>query len=118
MCVYIECILQFLYLSEMADLKKLRICIQFCFILEKPHSETYELFKNAFYCDTMSRIWTFEWFLYFTSDPTSIDFEHSGHPLSSQTDEDVEKVCQLIHGERWHAICNVHTILDQPHVAC
>jgi len=49
MCVYIECVLQFLYPTEMAGLKKQRIFFQFCFIFEKPHSETYELFKNAFF---------------------------------------------------------------------
>jgi hypothetical protein len=32
--------------------------------------------------------------------PTSFDFEHSGPPLSSQTDVNVEIVCQQIHGER------------------
>jgi hypothetical protein len=41
----------------------------------------------------MSRLGTFEWFLRFRNDLTSVDLEHSGHPLWSQTDENVEKMC-------------------------
>jgi hypothetical protein len=58
--VFVECVLQLLQPSEMADLKEERIFIKFCFNLEKLVSETYEMLKRAFHDDTMNRTQTFE----------------------------------------------------------
>ena len=59
----------------------------------------------------------FVWFLFFTSDPSPVDLEHSGHPLLSQTEENEEKLSTHPWRKR-HTINNVHIILDQSHVAC
>jgi hypothetical protein len=46
----------------MAELKEQRICIMFCFILEKTAPGTFEVLKRAGYDDAMSRRQTFEWY--------------------------------------------------------
>jgi hypothetical protein len=46
--VRVKCDLRFSVISEMADLKEQRICVNFCFKLWKSASETHETLKTAF----------------------------------------------------------------------
>jgi len=45
----------------MADVKGLRICIKFCFKLNKTAAETYRILKEAFGEQGLSHTRTFEW---------------------------------------------------------
>jgi hypothetical protein len=47
---------------EMADVKKQRICIKFCFKLNKTAAETHRMLKEAFGEQALSQATTFEWF--------------------------------------------------------
>jgi hypothetical protein len=45
----------------MSDFRKQRVCIRFCFKLGKTFSETFEMFKQAFWDEAISRTQTREW---------------------------------------------------------
>jgi len=47
---------------EMADVNEERICIKFCFKLNKTAGETHQMLKEAFGEQALSQARTFEWF--------------------------------------------------------
>jgi hypothetical protein len=47
---------------KMADVKKQRICIKFCFKLNKTAAETHRMLKEAFGEQALSQARSFEWF--------------------------------------------------------
>jgi hypothetical protein len=64
---------------EMADVKEQRICIKFCFKLNKTAAEIYRMLKEAFGGQALSQARTFEWFKRFKNGRKSVeDCEHSG----------------------------------------
>jgi len=52
---------------EMADVKEQRICIKFCFKLNKAAADTHPMLKEAFVEQALSQARTFEWFKCFSS---------------------------------------------------
>jgi hypothetical protein len=50
---------------EMSDVKKQRICIKFCFKLNKTVAETHQMLKEAFGKQALSQARTFELFKHF-----------------------------------------------------
>ena len=64
---------------EMADVKEQRICIKFCFRLNKTAAETHRMLKEAFYEQALGQARTFEWFKRFKDGRESVeDSKHSG----------------------------------------
>jgi len=64
---------------EMADVKEQRICIKFCFKLNKTAVETRRMLKEAFGEKAFSQARTFEWFKRFKDGRESVeDLKHSG----------------------------------------
>jgi hypothetical protein len=64
---------------EMADVKEQRICIKFCFKLNKTAAETHRILKEAFGEQALSQARTFEWFKRFKDGRESVeDDKHSG----------------------------------------
>jgi hypothetical protein len=60
----------------------------FCINLQKLHCDTFEIHKNAFRDDAMSRTTAFERHLCLKCGQASVgDFERSGRPLSSRDDD-------------------------------
>jgi hypothetical protein len=49
----------------MAGVKEQRICIKFCFKLNKTAAETHPMLKEAFGEQALSQARTFEWFKWF-----------------------------------------------------
>jgi len=47
---------------EMAEAKEQRICIKFCFKLNKTAAETHRMLKEAFGEQALNQARTFEWF--------------------------------------------------------
>jgi len=63
----------------MADVKEQRICITFCFKLNKTAAETHLMRKEAFSEQVLSQARTFEWFKHFKDGQESVeDDKHSG----------------------------------------
>ena len=58
-----------------------------------------------------SRTQTYEWQSHLSSQSLVEHFECSGQTSLSHTDENMEKVCQVIHEDRQHTINNVCNIL-------
>jgi len=64
---------------EMVDVKEQRICIKFCFKLNKTAAETHQMLKEAFGEQALSQARTFKWFKRFEDGRESVeDRKHSG----------------------------------------
>lgn len=72
----------------MANLKEQRVCLKFCFLLEKSATKAYQMLQQAFKEDAMSRTQVFEWFGHFKRGEMSVeDHARSGRPSTSRNDE-------------------------------
>jgi len=81
----------------MADLRKQRAAVKFCFLLGKTGTETFEMLKTAYKGDALGKIQVFEWFSRFKNGEMSIDDQaRSGRPSIRQTDENVKKIHKII----------------------
>jgi len=80
----------------MVDVKEQRICIKFCFKLNKTAAETHQMLKEAFGKQALSQARTFEWFKCFKDGRESVeDRKHSGWPSTCTTPEMIAKVCEV-----------------------
>ena len=83
------------------DVKEQRICIKFCFKLNKTAAETYQMLKEAFGEQALSQTRTFEWFNHFKDGWESVeDRKHSGRLSTCITLEIIEKVREVILEDR------------------
>jgi hypothetical protein len=94
----------------MADVKKQRIRITFCFWLNKTAAETHRIIKTAFGEQALSQAVTFEWFKRFKVGRESVDdCKHSGRSYACTSPEMIAKVCEVILQDRrqtLHDVCN------------
>jgi hypothetical protein len=94
--------------TEMADFKKQRICIKFCFKLKKTAAETHRMLKEAFGDNATSQSKTFLWYKRFKGGRTSVDdVEHSGRPSTSTTLKNIAKVREAILADHRRTIHDV-----------
>lgn len=78
-----------------------RINIKFCFKLGKTAAETYEMLKQVYGEEALSRSRTFEWFKRFRDGRESVeDDPHTGRPQSVRTPEAIEKVRDMVKCDR------------------
>ncbi|GFV45528.1 protein GVQW3 [Trichonephila clavipes] len=78
-----------------------RIVVKFPFKLGKTATETYNLLKEVYGSECLSRARVFEWFKRFQDGRQDVeDNSRSGRPSTSKTDENVEKVASLIRSDR------------------
>ncbi|UYV85184.1 hypothetical protein LAZ67_X004851 [Cordylochernes scorpioides] len=76
---------------------KQRICIEFCVKLQISATETFEMLDKAFPNDAPKRTTVFEWHSRFKAGRISIeDDPRQGHPKFQRTDENVQKITDLI----------------------
>jgi hypothetical protein len=69
------------------------VCIKFCVKSGKFASETLEMLCEAFGEHSLNWPTVFEWHLHFKADRVSFEEdERSGHPSTSKTTENVEKI--------------------------
>jgi len=74
-----------------------RANIKFCFKLGKTFTETYELMKQVYKNDCLSRSQVHDWFQQFKNGRENVfDQERSGRPRIGKSDKNVEKVRQAI----------------------
>jgi len=86
---------------EMVDVKEQRICIKFCFKLNKTAAETHRMLKEAFGEQALSQARTFEWFKHFKDGWESVeDCKHSGQLSTCTTLEMIAKVREVILEDR------------------
>ena len=86
---------------EIADVKEQRICIKFCFKLNKTAAETQQMLKEAFGEQALSQARTFEWFKHFKDGQESVvDHKHSGWLSTCTTLEMIAKVRDVILEDR------------------
>jgi hypothetical protein len=85
----------------MVDVKEQRICIKFCFRLNKTAAETHRMLKEAFGDQALRQAGTFEWFKRFKDGRECVeDDKHSGRPSTCTTLEMTVKVCEVILEDR------------------
>jgi histone-lysine N-methyltransferase SETMAR len=81
----------------MKDLEELRVCVKFCFKLEKTFTETFQVLQQAYGEDCLNRTQCYELYQRFKSGRTSIEYDpKSGRPSSSMGDDNIEKVRSVI----------------------
>jgi len=89
----------------MADLREQRAAVKFRFLLGKMGTETLEMLKTAYKGDASGKTQVFEWFSRFKSGEMSIDDQaRSGRPLTARTDENVNKIHEIILEDRRQTI--------------
>ena len=85
----------------MAEDTEQRVCIKFCQQLGKTGSETFQMLKEAYGPDAMSRARVFDWYRRFKKGRTSVESdERTGRPSTSRNNEIVEKVRSLVRADR------------------
>jgi hypothetical protein len=86
----------------MTDTKiELRTNIKFLAKLKKTSTETYQLLREVYGEDTLSRPCVFEWHRTFLGGRQDVeDDERPGRPVTMKTDENVEKVRTLVRNDR------------------
>ena len=85
----------------MEQLEKQRVCVKFCFKLEKTFVETFESLKQVYGEECMSRKQCYEWFRSFKEGRTSvIEDLRLGRPYTSTDDRHYERVREVIRGNR------------------
>ena len=84
----------------MSVFHKQRICVKFSVKTGKSVTETFEMLKIAFGEEAICRTQTYEWWKPFKEGRTSVDDPHSGRPSTSQTDDNVPKVSEVIRSNR------------------
>ncbi|XP_004683275.2 PREDICTED: putative uncharacterized protein FLJ37770 [Condylura cristata] len=78
-----------------------RISIKFCVKLNKSASETHHLLKEAYGSDVMSRARVFDWYKRFKEGREDVrDDARSGRPVTHRTDENIQKVKDLVCSNR------------------
>ncbi|UYV72519.1 hypothetical protein LAZ67_9003524 [Cordylochernes scorpioides] len=76
---------------------KQRICIKFCVKLQISATDTFEMLNKAFPNNAPKRTTVFEWHSRFKAGRISIeDDPRQGHPTFQRTDENVQKITDLI----------------------
>ena len=85
--------------TEMADLKQ-RACLKFCFLLGKTAAETVTMLKEALKVETTDKTQVCQWFNHSKKGEMSEDRPRCGHPSTSRTDENVEKIRQAVLADR------------------
>ena len=79
----------------MTEKQDQRICIKFCFQLEKTSSETIEMMQKAFENECMSKTRIKEWYNRFKGGRTSVDSDsRSGQSSTTKTLDNIEQ-CDL-----------------------
>jgi hypothetical protein len=90
--------------------RMLRICIKFCFKLNKTAAETHRMLKEAFGEQDLSQARIFEWFKHFKDGRETVDDpKQSGRPSTRTTPEMAAKVSEVIVEDRRqtiHDVCN------------
>ena len=85
----------------MKDLEEQRVCVKSCFKLGKTFTETFQMLRQAYGEDCLSRSQRHEWYQRFKSGRTSVeDDPKSGWPSTSMDDDHVEKVLAVIRQNR------------------
>lgn len=78
-----------------------RISIKFCVKLNKSASETHHLLKEAYGSEVMSRARVFDWHKRFKEGREDVrDDARSGRPVTHRTDENIQKVKDLVCSNR------------------
>ena len=89
----------------MADCREQRTAVKFCFLLGKSAAETIVMLKTAYEDAALSKTRVYEWFSRFKNGVVSIeDQARSGRPVTSRSDENVDKTNALIRGDHCRTI--------------
>lgn len=79
---------------------KQRINMKFCFKLQKSAKETHEMLKLVYGDAAVTRKTVYKWFERFRGGCESVEDERSGRPSTSKTQENVERVSEIIRSNR------------------
>jgi transposase len=96
-----------------------RANIKFCVRLGKSFSETFDMLKEAYVEESMSRTQVYEWHRRFKSGRESLeDYERVGRPATSRNEETIARVREIIRNDRRQSIDDVAEIVGISHGSC
>ena len=103
----------------MADLEEQRVCIRFCFLLAKTAAETVTMLREAFKEEALSQTRVYEWFSWFKCGDMSLeDQPRSGHPSTSRTNENIQKIRNAIMFDRCRTIDELEALTGVSWSSC
>uniref|UniRef100_A0A1B6CBZ2 Mos1 transposase HTH domain-containing protein n=1 Tax=Clastoptera arizonana TaxID=38151 RepID=A0A1B6CBZ2_9HEMI len=89
----------------MASLIEQRTAVKFCFLLGKTAAETVVMMKTAYKDDALGKTQVYEWFFRFKNGDMSVeDKPRSGRPSTARTDDNVDKIRDLVCEDRRRTI--------------
>ena len=90
-----------------------RVNVKFCVKLGKSATETYDMLKNVYGDECLSRTQVFEWFKRFKKGREEIgDDQRPGRPSTSKTDANIEKVGEIVRQNRRLSIRAVAELIN------
>jgi transposase len=99
--------------------EKLEQCaaVKFCFLLGKVAGEIIVMLEMAYKAATLGKTQIYEWFSRSRNGEVSLaDQPRSGQPSTSQTDENITRICELILEDRHKTIGDLVDFLVCPGV--
>ena len=103
----------------MADLKKQRASIKFCFLLGKTAAETVTMLREAFKEEAFSQARVYKWFSRFKRGDMSLeDQPRSGRPSTSRTDENIQKIRDAIMFDRRRTLDELEAVTGVSWSSC
>jgi len=103
----------------MADNKEQRVCVKFCFLLEKTAAETVLMLQEAFKEEALSKTQVYEWYSRFKgSEMSREDQPRSGRHSTCRNDENLEKVRNAINADRCQTTDEISEITGLPWSSC
>ena len=99
------------FTTDVTDFKEQRICVKFCFNLQKKTAaEAHRMLQEAFGDNAMSQRKTCLWYKHFNDGRTSVDDDkRSGQTSTNTTPENMAKVCEPILADRRQ---NIHDVCE------
>lgn len=90
-----------------------RVNLKFLIKLKKSPTECFKLLTEVYREVTMSRTRVFEWHKRFSEGREEVDDdEHPGRPSTSKTDENIEKVNEIVRNDRRLSIRMIASIIN------
>ncbi|XP_054928127.1 protein GVQW3-like [Dermacentor andersoni] len=96
-----------------------RVNIKFCVKLDKTATQTYELLRDAYRNETLSRARVFEWHKRFVSERTLVeDDTRQGRPATSRNENNVALIREIVQQDRTITLRMLSDALDISKTTC
>lgn len=93
-----------------------RVCVKFCVSNEISCAKTLEMLKKTFGDSTMSKTQVYDWYKSFKEGREEVnDLPRSGRPSTSSTEENVDKIKQMVLENRHYSLREIALEMNMSH---